>query len=168
MREPKPASASILLADELSRFHVLGNNLRASEEIEVTFLEDGTVDSAVIVKAYDILTKEELITHARDVRAGKLKEISFLFQLCCFRRKLKRDATNTIDIKLVIRGKPIDGKRTIKLRMTVRGFKDRAPELDTYSGTASRQDQRIVDSLSVMDQECDIFSLDVGKRSRRA
>ena len=47
--------------------------------------------------------------------------------------------------------------------MTVRGFKDRAAELGTYSGTASRQDQRLVDSISVLDPEWEVFSMDVGK-----
>ena len=47
--------------------------------------------------------------------------------------------------------------------MTVRGFKDRQAELETYSGTASRQDQRLIDSFSVMEEDCVEFSLDVGK-----
>ena len=41
----------------------------------------------------------------------------------------------------------IDGKdvRTIRARLTVRGFKDRdASTLDTYSGTAQRCSQRLV------------------------
>ena len=81
----------------------------------------------------------------------------------CFCRKPKGDARNAIDIKWIIKWKLVDGERIIKLRMTVRGFKDRAESLETYSGTASMQDQRLVDSVSVLDPEFEIFSMDVGK-----
>ena len=47
--------------------------------------------------------------------------------------------------------------------MTVRGFKDRVEQLETYAGTASRSDQRLVDSICALNPEWQCFSLDVSK-----
>ncbi len=47
--------------------------------------------------------------------------------------------------------------------MTVRGFQYRATQLETFAGTASRGDQRLVDPISVLSPTGEEFSLDVGK-----
>ena len=85
-----------------------------------------------------------------------------LFKLGCFRRKPRRDAKNTIDIKWVTKWKLKSGIRIVHVRMTVRGFKDRET-LETYSGTASRSDQRLVDAVTSMHTDWVSFSFDVSK-----
>ena len=85
-----------------------------------------------------------------------------MFHLGCFERKPKKDARNTIDIKWVVKWKLVSGVRSITARMTVRGFKDK-DALETYAGTASRSDQRLVDAITTMDSDWVCFSIDVSK-----
>ena len=70
---------------------------------------------------------------------------------------------NVIDARWVLRWKRgPDGKRVIKARLTVRGFKDlQAAEVSTFAGTTTRWGQRLVCSL-VANHGWDLFSADVG------
>ena len=143
--------------------HELGDRLEDGEATEVTFLEDDVKSIAVIVKTFDHLTPEEMQTHRKDVRTKKFEDMNGLCKLGCYRRKRERDVRNTIDVKWVVKWKLTEEGRVIKVRMTVRGFKDRESWMETYAGTAPRGDQRIIDSISVLDPSWDEFSLDVGK-----
>ena len=130
-------------------------------DVHPCFLMDESTSNANIKKEFDILTPQEQTEHATEVKAGKYREVNDLYELGCFRRKPLKDARNTIEVKWVIKWKLVDGKRIIKVRMTVRGFKDRAEGLETYAGTASRCDQRVTDSVATLDDEFEEFSLDV-------
>ena len=61
----------------------------------------------------------------------------------------KVDCGNIIDSRWVDRWKMVDGVRVIKSRLCVRGFKDlQGSELATFSGTASRFGQRMINVLA--------------------
>ena len=62
-----------------------------------------------------------------------------------------------------LKWKSVNGKRIIKARLTVRGYKDQqASELQTYAGTATRWSQRIVNFM-VVQKQWRLFSADVGQ-----
>lgn len=64
---------------------------------------------------------------------------------------------NTLDSRWVVTWKTIDGKKGVKARLVVRGFKDsQADELDTSASAASRWGQRIV-SQAVVENKWDLF-----------
>ena len=87
----------------------------------------------------------------------------------CFERRLRRKARNIIDCRWVLKWKVSEtpsgsaGTRTIRARLTVRGFKDRdAASLESYAGTSTRWSQRIVASQAVL-RGWRIVSADVAK-----
>ena len=140
------------------------NRPRAPEEDEVIIQEiylNGT-RRTVVQRDDDILTAEELKTHAKEVAASMLAELKTWAKLKCFSRRKRAGAKNIIDCRWVIKWKyeqatvNVDAaissggtqaakKRVIRCRLTVRGFKDRdAQNLDSYAGTSQRYSQRLV------------------------
>ena len=137
---------------------------RAPEEDEVIVQEIYLNGSrrTVVQRDDDILTAEELKTHAREVAASMLSELKTWAKLKCFSRRRRAGARNIIDCRWVIKWKyeqeaiSVDAasnqavaqsarKRVIRSRLTVRGFKDRdAQNLDSYAGTSQRYSQRLV------------------------
>ena len=122
---------------------------------------------AVVQRDDDILTAEELRTHAKEVAAAMLKELQTWAKLQCFSRKKRTQAKNIIDCRWVIKwkhevatssasaGSSAEGapttKKVIRARLTVRGFKDmQAHNLDSYAGTSQRYSQRLVCSEAVL------------------
>ena len=62
----------------------------------------------------------------------------------------KRQATNMIDARWVLKWKEVNGKRIIQARLAVRGFKGlQAAQLSTFAGTTTRWGQRLVNSVAV-------------------
>ena len=59
----------------------------------------------------------------------------------------RRDARNIIDTRWAIRWKMKERVRAIKVRITMRGFKDRSGFNCTHAGTASIWTQRLINSL---------------------
>ena len=120
-------------------------------------------DSPQIVREQRPLTKEELSKHAFEVGVGKFKEISGLHALGCFQRYPRKSSRNRVDTRWVITWKLKDGKLIIKCRLTMRGFKDRQDELETFAGTASRSGQRVVNAITAQNPDFVLFSLDVSQ-----
>ena len=77
---------------------------------------------------------------------------------------IKRELALEIFKRLgVAPGTPADKVRVIRVRMTLRGFKDRdAWMLETFAGTSSRLSKRIVVSEAVV-QEFELWAFDVRK-----
>ena len=106
---------------------------------------------AVIDRDTDLLTPAEYQENAEAVRAAVLEELTIWVQHGCFSRRPRKGATNIIDVRWVGKWKKIPHKtepgktvRVIRMRLTLRGFKDREAEgLITYSGTASRMAQKL-------------------------
>ena len=63
----------------------------------------------------------------------------------------------------VITWKMIEGNVGIKCRLTVRGFKDKFQDRDTYAGTTSRSGQRLVNVVAVENTGFILFSFDVSQ-----
>ena len=116
----------------------------------------------VVQRDDDILTAEELKSHAKEVAAAMLAELKTWAKLKCFSRRKRAGAKNIIDCRWVIKWKyeqaaisveaasnaalgEASRRRVIRARLTVRGFKDRdAQNLDSYAGTSQRYSQRLV------------------------
>eukprot|EP00959_Pyramimonas_sp_CCMP1952_P090509 1894781-Pyramimonas_sp.AAC.1 len=69
-----------------------------------------------------------------------------------------------MDSRWVIRWKKQpDGKLAVKARLCIKGFKDlQQDRLDTFSATASRQSQRIVNFIAASRPKWVLWSCDVG------
>ena len=107
-----------------------------------------------------------------------LKELQTWANLKCFSRKRRADARNVIDVRWVVKFKwevptsdasgsghaearaPV---RTIRARLTVRGFKDQQKaDIDRYAGTSSRCSQKLIVSEAVKNG-WDICTADISK-----
>ena len=109
------------------------------------------------------MTKEEILANWQDVSKAKIKEINGSFDLGCFQRFPRAKAHDAIDARWVITWKMIGGNVGTKCRLTVRGFKDKFQDLDTYVGTTSRSGQRIVNAVAAENQNIILFSLGVSQ-----
>ena len=115
----------------------------------------------------DLLTPAEVSQHKADVLKAMQLELATWHKHKCFERRLRRKARNIIDCRWVLKWKVTEGprghSRTIRARLTVRGFKDRdAASLESYAGTSTRWSQRIVASQAVL-RGWRIVSADVAK-----
>jgi hypothetical protein len=63
------------------------------------------VKRTVVQRDDDILTAEELRTHAKEVAAAMLKELITWAELKCFSRRLRKDEKNITDCRWVIKWK---------------------------------------------------------------
>ena len=108
-----------------------------------------------------------------------LKELQTWEKLKCFSRRPREGARNIIDVRWVIKYKyetpTMDAKaggshraeakpeRTIRARLTVRGFKDSdKADIDRYAGTSSKCSQKVLVSEAVRNQ-WPVFTADISK-----
>ena len=106
---------------------------------------------AQIEKNYDALTTEEVKKHYKLVEAAVRKELKSFVEHKTFKRELRKNCSNICTSRWVLRWKEIDGVRSVKARLTIRGFQDTA-DVESYASTASRWSQRLVVSLAVMNK----------------
>ena len=78
----------------------------------------------VIDRDADLLTRDEMATHKDLVEKATLAEFQAWEKYRCFERIAKSDAEILTDAILVIKWKFVDGQRTIRVRMALRGFKE--------------------------------------------
>ena len=101
--ESTPLSVEVGFESYLAECHAGVQHAVPEGWTVVSTYQASTDDSAemksVVVKDLDILTPQECITHAREVRAGRLKEIRSLFDLGCFKRMLRHLARNRLDAR---------------------------------------------------------------------
>ena len=108
------------------------------------------VKKAVISTDTDLLTPQEYQTHAKEVTAAIAEELKIWIIHNCFSRRPRKGARNILDVKWVGKFKYVKSKtdpaqkvRIIRMRLTLRGFKDRdANDILTYAGTSSRISQK--------------------------
>ena len=120
----------------------------------------------VVQRDDDILTPTQLKEHWPEIQKAMLKELQTWAKLKCFSRRARRQARNIIDVRWVIKFKweiptssvgesqPTETNaqpvRTIRARLTVRGFKDQQKaDIDRYAGTSSRSAQKLLVSEAV-------------------
>ena len=90
------------------------------------------------------MTKEKILANWQNVSKAKVKEINGFYDLGCFQRFPRAKEHNVIDARWVIIWKVIDGNVGAKCRLTVRNFKNKFQDPDTYARTTSRSGQKIV------------------------
>ena len=78
-----------------------------------------------------------------------LDELTRWFNLGAFERCPRKQATNVIDARWVLKCKELKGKGIIQARLVVCGFKDlQAAQLSTFARTTTRWGQRLVNSFA--------------------
>ena len=91
------------------------------------------------------------------------RELKTWHDLKCFSRKQRSEAACTIDTRWVFKWKYVDGKRTIRARLTLRGFKEfGADNQSNFAATATKWSQRLIVSECVLRSWC-LASRDIGK-----
>ena len=141
--------------------NTMSNLPRKPKQGEIVLLQVGakTVRQEVVQRDDDLLTSAQLKEHWPEVRKAMLKELQTWATLKCFSRKLRKTARNIIDVRWVIKFKwevptsDASGSRqtearapvrTIRARLTVKGFKDQQKaDIDRYAGTSSRCSQTV-------------------------
>ena len=98
---------------------------------------------AVIDRDTDLLTKEGFIKYAKEVRAGMPEELKTWIAHLCFKRRPRQGAKNILGVNWVAKWKWVKKKdseekvRVIRMRMTLRGFKDEdADYVITFAGAS--------------------------------
>ena len=124
---------------------------------------------AVVERDDHILTPDEQYKHAKEMAAAIKEELLVWVKHHCFRRRRRYTARNILDVRLVTKWKKVkaatgsDMVWIIRVRMTLRGFKDLdAGWMDTFAGTSSRLGQRLVASEAAI-QGWPMVALDVKK-----
>ena len=134
-----------------------------------------TDKKVVIERDTDLLTNEEYQTHHKMVLAAVYEELVTWIEHKCFSRKLRKNSWNVLDVKWVGKwkwvkvapkpnaGSQVEKTRIIRMRMTLRGFKDQeADGLITFAGTSTRNSQRLVVSEAAI-RGWPVTTLDVKK-----
>ena len=78
------------------------------------------------------MIREEVVANWQDVNKAKVKEIAGLYDFGCFQRYFRAKAHNIIDVRWVITRKTFEGSVGARCRFTVRGFKGKFQDFDTY------------------------------------
>ena len=71
------------------------------------------------MKEFDNLSKEELLEHKAEADEAKFGELRDLHGLGCYGRMRRSEAKNIVDTRWVIKWKLVDGKRIIKVRISM-------------------------------------------------
>ena len=144
-------------------------NLREGDIATIRVYVSADSKRAVVVKEDDLLSKNEMIKHAKEVSVAIVLEIQIWIENKCFKLGLLKDCRNVMTSRYVAKWKWIknpDGTwtRVIRMRLVLRGFMDLdAFSLDTFSGTAKRTSQRMLASEAACNPNYIIASLDVDK-----
>ncbi len=136
-----------------------------------------TTRRVVVTRDDDTLTPEQVQQHWREVDQAMLAELMTWAKLKCFSCKPRAGARNVVDTCWVIKFKQEQATqdanasvgtvaattKTIKARLTVRGFKDHdRNNIDTYVGTSTRYSHKLLCSEAVR-QGWDIATTDISK-----
>ncbi|CAK0892089.1 unnamed protein product, partial [Prorocentrum cordatum] len=118
----------------------------------------------VIEREADELNKDDLIKHRVEVEKAMPKELGNWIELGALKQRSRLGCTNLMDSRWVIRWKKQpDGKLAVEARLCIKGFQDlQQDRLDTFSATASRQSQRIVNFIAASRPKWALWSCDVG------
>ena len=107
--------------------------------------------SPLIQKALDALSTQDVKDNWAAVQAAIAGELNSFVDHSVFKRIPRTEASNICSSRWVLRWKLINGTRSIKARLTIRGFQDQQ-EVNSYAATASRWSQRLVVSVAVKER----------------
>ena len=134
----------------------------APEEILVIYLSKTNPNKRklMVEKNYDNLSAADVRKDWHLVEPAIKKEVKCFAENGTFELAIRSDATNVCSSRWVFKYKLIDGIRTVKARLTIRGFEDMSVSSDNYAGTATRWSQRVIASVAVQ-RTWHIFVTDV-------
>ena len=119
--------------------------------------------TAVIERVNNILDRQEALNHVEECREAMMLELLRWVKHKAWKRGNKRQATNVLKSKWVLKWKDIgsgDSKaRKIKARLVAQGFLDRQ-ETATFAGTSTRWSQRLLIAVAVQ-QGWELWSADI-------
>ena len=148
--------------------HLLACPVRVSHDEELVLkIENNETRRAVVKRDDDVLTPQQQTEHWGEIEQAMMKELQTWAKLQCFSRKPRREARNIIDTRWVLKFKWEEGtvdatvknfknsadtaRKTIRARLTVRGFKDVDRfDIDRYAGTSTRGSQKLLVSEAVL------------------
>ena len=115
------------------------------DEVVVVYMSAGPKGKVklMVEKNYDSLSTEDIKKHWPLVEAAIRIEVRFFFDIECFEVASRSKTANICSSRWVLRWKEINGVRSVKARLTIRGCEDLA------AGAASRWGQRLINSVSV-------------------
>ena len=121
-----------------------------------------------VERDYDLITPEEEKKHYKACREAKKEEIKSFLEHKVFKIMLRKGDKNLkkpvfineIKAIWVLRWKNKEGKRVVKARLCVQGFRDRQHLETVSSSTATRTGQRAISSLAVV-HKWQILCLDI-------
>ena len=127
--------------------------LQIDPELSIFFSEREHANQPLLVRMYlgseakkevisrdtDIMTPQEQITHRKELDEAIISEYKTWDKYSCFKMVERRHAPLIIDSRMVLKWKYIEGKRGIRARMALRGFKEPVKDGEqTFAGTAQR------------------------------
>ena len=119
--------------------------------------------TAVIERVNNILDRQEALNHVEECREAMMLELLRWVKHKAWKRGNKRQATNVLKSKWVLKWKDIgsgDSKaRKIKARLVAQGFLDRQGTA-TFAGTSTRWSQRLLIAVAVQ-QGWELWSADI-------
>ena len=123
---------------------------------------------AVVVKEDDLLTKADIQANPKKVAEALYSELKIWLDNRCFEMYDISKATNIMTSRYVYKWKLVkvgtEQVRTIRLRLVLRGFMDVGGfDVETFSGTARRQSQRLLASEAACHPEWILASMDIDK-----
>ena len=122
---------------------------------------------AVLVKEDDLLTKAEIQANPINISRALYTELRIWYDNDCFKMSLLSEASNVMTSRFVYKWKFVknekgETERTIRLRLVLRGFMDvEAFDIETFSGTARRANQKLLASTAACRKDWSIASLDI-------
>eukprot|EP00959_Pyramimonas_sp_CCMP1952_P174082 3637538-Pyramimonas_sp.AAC.1 len=123
---------------------------------------------AVVVKEDDLLTKADIAAHPKELSEALYTELKIWLDNWCFEMYDLSKASNIMTSRYVYMWKFVkvgtENVKTTRLRLVLRGFMDtEAFDVESLSGTARRQSQRLLASEAACHPEWILASMDVDK-----
>lgn len=154
----EPTGWAELELRDSAKYLVLRLERRPSDD-EVVFRQSfaSGVKKNTIERDTGLLTRQENKENAGLVASAMLSELRRWHSFKCCSLHGRREARNFVDCRWVLKWKIADGRRIIRLGLTLRGFKvAQAGEVARFASTASWWGQRLVNSSGP--KEADLLS----------
>ena len=123
---------------EMSWFVVDAPFVGPDEVLVVYLTKTGNKKKMMVEKSLDNLSAADVKKHWDLVEPAIRKEVASFHEMQTFETADRRKALNICSSRWVLKFKLVNGIRTVKARLTVRGFQDMTVAGETYAGTATR------------------------------
>jgi hypothetical protein len=131
------------------------------DEVLVFTVHNAQKITVGIEKTFDALSPTDIRIHWKLCEEAIRKELKSFADLDIFFPAERSKTANVMTSRWVLRWKSVDGKKTVKARLTARGFQDLSAEtIETFAGTASRWGQRLISSVAIQ-HGWELFTWDV-------